>query len=51
LLVLERTITPDMDCYETLRDLLDAVNPAMTVESDDGDDSSCELSAVNATAV
>jgi hypothetical protein len=33
LLVLERTITPDMDCYENLRDLLDALNnaPANTV--------------------
>lgn len=28
LMVLERSITPDMDCYQTLRELLDAVNPA-----------------------
>jgi hypothetical protein len=27
LMVLERSITPDMDCYSTLRELLDAVNP------------------------
>jgi hypothetical protein len=28
LMVLERSITPDMDCYQNLRELLDAVNPA-----------------------
>ena len=28
LMVLERSITPDMNCYQTLRELLDAVNPA-----------------------
>lgn len=30
LLVLERTITPDMDCYANLRDLLDAVRQTPT---------------------
>jgi hypothetical protein len=30
LLVLERTITPDMDCYANVRDLLDAVRHAPT---------------------
>ena len=34
LLVLERTITPDMEAYDNLRDLLEAVNP--TLPSDDG---------------
>jgi hypothetical protein len=29
LLVLERSITPDMDCYQNLRELLDAVNPTV----------------------
>jgi hypothetical protein len=28
LIVLERSITSDMDCYSNLRELLDAVNPA-----------------------
>ena len=27
LMVLERSITPDMDCYQSLRELLDAVHP------------------------
>ena len=27
LIVLERSITPDMDCYSNLRELLDAINP------------------------
>ena len=40
LLVLERTITPDMESYGNLRDLLDAVNP--TVASDTEDDDSNE---------
>jgi hypothetical protein len=63
LLVLERTITPEMDCYETLRELIDAVNPAVTADADegggrgggadddDGYDSAGGLDAVNATAV
>jgi hypothetical protein len=42
LLVLERSITPDMKSYENLRDLLDAVNPTETSGSDvqqvDGDE-------------
>lgn len=32
--VLERTITPDMECYEALRDLLDAVNPAVPSDTE-----------------
>lgn len=32
LLVLERSITPDMDCYENLRELIDAINPVDTIE-------------------
>lgn len=44
LLVLERTITPDMESYGNLRDLLDAVNP--TVASDNDDDSSQRVKAI-----
>lgn len=44
LVVLERTITEDMPSYETLRELLDAVNPS--VEESDSD-----AGAVNATPV
>ncbi|ACI65503.1 predicted protein [Phaeodactylum tricornutum CCAP 1055/1] len=32
LMVLERTITPDMDSYENLKDLLEAVNPTSTTD-------------------
>ncbi len=32
LLVLERSITPEMECYENLRELLDAINPLDTIE-------------------
>jgi hypothetical protein len=39
LMVLERSITPDMDSYETLRDLLDAISPNLaTTEDDESDD-------------
>ena len=44
LLVLERTITPEMTAYQNLRDLLDAVNP--TVPSDDEEDSSQHVTAI-----
>ena len=44
LLVLERTITPEMDSYGNLRDLLDAVNP--TVASDNDDDSNQKVKAI-----
>ncbi len=43
LVVLERTITEDMSSYETLRELLDAVNPSVESDSDTG--------AVNPTPV
>lgn len=48
LMVLERSITPEMSSYENLRDLLEAVttNPATTNEIDDIDDE-----IINATAV
>lgn len=35
LLVLERTITPDMESYGNLRDLLDAVNPTVASDSEE----------------
>ncbi|CAB9526963.1 expressed unknown protein [Seminavis robusta] len=44
LLVLERSITPEMNAYQNLRDLLDAVNP--TVASDNEDDSSEHVTAI-----
>jgi hypothetical protein len=49
LMVLERSITPEMGSYENLRDLLDAItpNPATT----DDDDQSDEMQPINATAV
>jgi len=37
LLVLERTITPDMESYGNLRDLLDAINPSEPSENGGGD--------------
>lgn len=40
LLVLERTITPEMESYENLRDLLDAINPTVPTD-DEGDPNSC----------
>lgn len=46
LMVLERTITPEMRAYSNLRELLDAVNP--NPASDDNED---EVEPVNATAV
>jgi hypothetical protein len=50
LLVLERSITPLMDSYENLRELLDAVNPNPTANDDDElvED---ELETLHATAV
>lgn len=36
LLVLERTITPDMESYNNLRDLLDAINPTVANEGEEG---------------
>lgn len=58
ILVLERTITEDMPCYENLRELLDAVNPSNAAEeesssSDDSEEESNSIvaEAVNATAV
>ena len=39
LLVLERSITPEMESYQSLRDLLDAVNP--TIPSDDESSANC----------
>lgn len=48
LLVLERSITQEMESYEILRDLLEAVNPA-PASSDDNDESDMEV--INATAV
>ncbi len=48
ILVLERTITPEMPCYENLRELLDAANP-----STDSDEESNDIvaEAVNSTEV
>jgi hypothetical protein len=46
ILVLERTITPEMPSYESLRELLDAINPSNT-----NDDDPNENEIVNATAV
>jgi hypothetical protein len=37
LLVLERSITPQMDSYENLRDLLEAVNPNPTTDESDSE--------------
>lgn len=42
--VLEHSITPDMACYDNLRELLSAVNP--TVTSDDDDDTGYGLVCV-----
>jgi hypothetical protein len=49
LLVLKRTITPDMDAYESLRDLLEAVNPTNT--SDDAGGEGGEEEAMETAAV
>ena len=46
ILVLERSITPDLPCYENLRELLDAINPSNPTDDDDDDDGD-----LNATAV
>ena len=35
LLVLERSITPDMDSYENLQDLLEAINPSNTNDNNE----------------
>ena len=52
LLVLERTITPDMESYESLRDLLEAINPTpASSASDNNDNSSDEMDVVQAAAV
>mmetsp|Transcript_29103 Transcript_29103/g.48433 ORF Transcript_29103/g.48433 Transcript_29103/m.48433 type:complete len:617 (-) Transcript_29103:145-1995(-) len=51
ILVLERTITPDMESYDNLRELLDAVNPSNTVDEDEDEDDMMPSEAVNATAV
>jgi hypothetical protein len=48
ILVLERTIQPEMPCYENLRELLDAVNPGNATEEESN---SIVAEAVNATAV
>jgi hypothetical protein len=45
ILVLERTITPDLPSYENLRELLDAINPSNPTDDDD------ENGDLNATAV
>lgn len=47
LMVLERTITPEMESYEVLRDLLDAVNPTNTTS----DENDSEMEVVHATEV
>jgi hypothetical protein len=46
ILVLKRTITPEMDAYENLRDLLQAINPA-PVGSDMGDEPTSSKSSVS----
>jgi hypothetical protein len=52
ILVLERSITPEMPSYENLRELLDAVNPTNTNNDvDDDNDDMITSEAVNATAV
>jgi hypothetical protein len=38
LMVLERSITPDMDQYQTLRELLDSLNPSNNEEDDDNEE-------------
>ena len=52
LLVLERTITPEMDSYENLRNLIDAINPAEPSGTDDNDNASdSEMEVSNVTSV
>jgi len=46
LLVLERTITPDMDSYENLKDLLEAINPTPA-----SDDNESDMEPTNEAAV
>lgn len=46
LLVLERSITPTMDSYENLRDLLEAINPAAGSSDDQGDENPNEVAEV-----
>jgi hypothetical protein len=45
LMVLERSITPEMESYQSLRDLLDAVNPTVPID-DDSDPSSVSVTAI-----
>ena len=47
LMVLERTITPDMPSYQNLRDLLDALNPSSPSGDEEGEDGE----SLHATAV
>jgi hypothetical protein len=49
LMVLERSITPEMSSYENLRDLLDAITPNPTTTEEDEDSDS--MQPINATAV
>jgi hypothetical protein len=57
LLVLERTITPEMESYQNLRDLLDAINPEVPSEPDSGgggrddDDDEDDNDVKNVTAI
>jgi hypothetical protein len=46
ILVLERSITPELPSYENLRELLDAINPSNPTDEDGDEDSD-----INATAV
>lgn len=46
LMVLERSITPSMDSYENLRDLLDALNPTPASGDDRQIDNANEVAAV-----
>jgi hypothetical protein len=48
ILVLERSITPEMPSYENLRELLDAVNPSNSPTEEDDDEM---ITSVHATAV
>jgi hypothetical protein len=46
LLVLERSITPDMDAYENLREILDAVNPSTSTDNEDDNGDGKETTAI-----
>jgi hypothetical protein len=50
ILILERSITPDMPSYENLRELLDAVNPSNT-QGEGGCDDMITSEGINPTAV